>query len=98
MWVREGSGWSGRVREGLEGPGRHDGSTLVCQGSLRVQVGIRLFWRVRGRPRGSCRYLGKFMRVCEGLGWSGMVRKGPIGFEQAFRDVYLSGSVRGEGV
>ena len=50
MWVREGSGWSGRVREGLEGPGRHDGSTLVCRGSLRVQVGIRLFGRVRGSP------------------------------------------------
>ena len=27
-----------------------------------------------------------------------MVWKGPIGFEQAFRDVYWSGSVRGEGV
>ena len=67
MWVREGSGWSGRVREGLEGPGRHDGSTLVCRGSLRVKVGIRLFGRVRGSPGGSCRYPGKFMRVCECL-------------------------------
>ena len=67
MWVWEGSGGSGKVREGLEGPGRHDGSALVCRGFLRVKVGSRLFGRVRGSPGGSCRYPEKFMRVSECL-------------------------------
>ena len=117
MWIREGLGGSGRVREGPKGLGgserilkgpwgsgrvwedqggscrfgeglggsgrallglgcfdrvqevlnRHDGSTLVCRGSLRVRVGIRLFGRVRGSRGGSCRYSGKFMKICECL-------------------------------